>query len=89
MKLTKAQIKAFEDEDRDIIAQTEADFDSGRLVEIPLTGARRRAISEAAREALEWSRSLKEKGLPVTVHVKRQESAVKKPKPGSSRKPAR
>ena len=70
MKLTKAQIKAFEEEDRAVIQQTEADIESGRLVEVVLTSAERRAIAKAAGEAAERYRKLEVKALRVTIHVK-------------------
>jgi hypothetical protein len=54
MKLTKAQIDAFEAEDREIIAQTESDFESGGLVRVKLSSRARSAIRAAAGEALKW-----------------------------------
>lgn len=76
MKLTKAKIKAFEDEDREIIAQTEADIAAGRMGTLPLPTALQNAIRKAAREAVERHRMQTSGSARVTVHVK--------PKPGKA-----
>jgi hypothetical protein len=77
VKITKTQIKALEDEDREIIAQTEADFEAGKFVPVRHAPGEKAAIMAAAREAVEWSRSLKGKpsSTSVTVHVKVPRSA--------------
>lgn len=76
MKLTKAKIKAFEDEDREIIEQTEADIESGQLIEVFLTKAERRAIAKAAGEAAVRHSKLEAKASQAAVHVKTTTKAI-------------